>query len=78
MGEVLVPTLTLGVTEVSEVTLRAVHGDGDEGDDDCDDEAKRTSGYTISMCSALATASAAEGTTARNCSSLGHCSSVAR
>ena len=64
-----------------EVALKAVNDTAaadDDDDDDDGDEAKRTSGCTISMCSALATASAAEGTTARNCSSLGHCSSVAR
>ena len=71
-----VPLLLLLGAEVVEAVVNDAAADDDDNDDG--DEAKRTSGCTISMFSALATATAADGTTARNCSSLGHCSSVVR
>ena len=73
---VLLLVLVLTGAEVVGVEVEPLLIDVD--DDGDNDEAKRTSGCTISMFSALATASAADGTTARNCSSLGHCSSVVR
>ena len=71
-----VPLLLLLGAEVVEAVVNDAAADDDDNDDG--DEAKRTSGCTISMFSARATATAADGTTARNCSSLGHCSSVVR